>query len=236
MLFGRSKIQIEAATGVDAPAAGPSGGLDTAFGGTELAMLIASRICHDLISPVGAIGNGVELIEQFGASGKQEMSLIADSAMNASGLLQLFRLAFGSGNGTAAHGLDPVRKVLDARYSRDRATLVWRPARGAQTTRLGARLICLGCMGAAAALPRGGDIVVEAGEDLVIRVTATGPTLRIDEHAPLWLAGREAPEPPAPRDVQWLAANALAREGGAAVTLEQDENALRFTAALPTPS
>lgn len=235
MLFGRSKVQTEAAPRADAPGAGSAGALDAAFGGTELAMLIASRICHDLISPVGAIGNGVELIEQFGASGEQEMSLIADSAVNASGLLQLFRLAFGSGNGAAAHGLDPVRKVLDARYSRDRAALVWRPAQGAQTTRLGARLICFGCMGAAAALPRGGDIVVEAGEDLVIRVTATGPTMRISEHAPLWLAGREAPEPPAPRDVQWLAAHAMAREGGAAVALEQDDSALRFTAALPAP-
>lgn len=234
MLFGRSRAQTDAKPEAAADA-GPAGGLDAAFGGTGLAMLVASRICHDLISPVGAIGNGVELIEQFGASGKQEMALISDSAVNASGLLQLFRLAFGSGAADGAHGLDAVRKVLNARYSTDRAALVWGPQPGAQTTRLGARLICFGCMGAAAALPRGGEIVVEVGEDHVIRVTASGPSMRLNEHAPAWLAGRETDEPPAPRDVQWLAAHAIAREGGAAVALEQDESSLRFTAALPTP-
>jgi histidine phosphotransferase ChpT len=235
MLFGRSKVQSQADPDASVPDHGPTGGLDAAFGGTGLAMLVAARICHDLISPVGAIGNGVELIEQFGASGKQEMALISESAANASGLLQLFRLAFGPGAGDAAHGLDPVRKVLNARYSTARATLVWGPQPGAQTTRLGARLICLGCMGAAAALPRGGEILVDVGADHVIRVTASGPSMRLNEHAPMWIAGREASEPPAPRDVQWLAAHAIAREGGAALALDQHASILRFTAALPTP-
>ena len=45
-----------------------------------LAGLVSSRICHDLISPVGAVCNGVELVEEFGGGGKQEMALIGDPA------------------------------------------------------------------------------------------------------------------------------------------------------------
>ncbi len=59
--------------------------------------LIASRICHDLVSPVGAISNGVELIEELGESaGGEALSLIASSAEQASRRLKCFRLAYGS--------------------------------------------------------------------------------------------------------------------------------------------
>ena len=62
----------------------------------HLAALIASRICHDLISPIGAIGNGVELMimDASGAS-SQEMALIIESAGHANARIRYFRIAFG---------------------------------------------------------------------------------------------------------------------------------------------
>jgi histidine phosphotransferase ChpT len=202
-------------------------------GDAALAGLIASRICHDLISPVGAIGNGVELIELVGAAGPQELGLIGDSARTASGLLQFFRLAFGAGDDAGPQGVDALRRILEQRFVRERATLAWQVAPDAPLTRLGARLICFGAMGAFAALPRGGEATVSIGADAVLGVTGAGPGMRLQPNAPAWLAGDPGEEPPASRDVQWPAAHAAARAGGAAVALEQSEAALLFTAALP---
>lgn len=62
----------------------------------DLAALIGSRICHDLISPIGAIGNGVELLMMDGIAKTPELALIAESVANANARLRFFRIAFGS--------------------------------------------------------------------------------------------------------------------------------------------
>ena len=62
----------------------------------DLAALIGSRICHDLISPIGAIGNGVELMMMDGTAKTPELALIAESVANANARIRYFRVAFGS--------------------------------------------------------------------------------------------------------------------------------------------
>jgi hypothetical protein len=59
-----------------------------------LSSLIVSRICHDLISPIGAINNGLELVELNGAQVSPEMSLIEQSCAAATARIQFFRLAY----------------------------------------------------------------------------------------------------------------------------------------------
>ena len=61
----------------------------------SLAGLVAARICHDLVGPVGAIGNGLDLVREVGASEAEDLALIAQSAERAAALLKLHRLAFG---------------------------------------------------------------------------------------------------------------------------------------------
>ena len=69
---------------------------------TEIAALIASRICHDLISPIGAIGNGMELMAL--SSGQEqsspELDLISQSVENANARIRFFRIAYGSASST----------------------------------------------------------------------------------------------------------------------------------------
>jgi histidine phosphotransferase ChpT len=62
----------------------------------DLAALIGSRICHDLISPIGAIGNGVELLMMDGASNSPEVALISESVSQANARIRFFRIAFGA--------------------------------------------------------------------------------------------------------------------------------------------
>jgi len=68
-----------------------------ALGPSDLAGLVGSRLCHDLISPLGAIGNGLELLSLTGGSGGSELSLVSDSVASATGRLRFFRIAYGGG-------------------------------------------------------------------------------------------------------------------------------------------
>ena len=65
----------------------------------ELSQLLGSRLCHDLVSPLGAIGNGVELLEMSpdfpGIAACPELQLIAESVSSARARIQIFRVAFG---------------------------------------------------------------------------------------------------------------------------------------------
>jgi len=61
----------------------------------NLTALLGSRICHDLINPLGAIGNGIELLGLAGTTSGEEMALVTDSVENATAKLKFLRLAFG---------------------------------------------------------------------------------------------------------------------------------------------
>ena len=69
--------------------------------GSDLAALLCSRVCHDVISPVGAINNGLELLDE-GGSDAEALDLIRTSALNASVRLKLARLAFGASGSVGA--------------------------------------------------------------------------------------------------------------------------------------
>jgi histidine phosphotransferase ChpT len=75
--------------------------------------LIASRICHDLVSPVGAVSNGVELMQELGDdAGEEAMKLIADSALQASIRLKAFRLSYGAAGTDKNIGFKDIRDVF----------------------------------------------------------------------------------------------------------------------------
>ncbi|MBU6475691.1 MAG: hypothetical protein KGL10_08075 [Alphaproteobacteria bacterium] len=75
--------------------------------------LISSRICHDLVSPVGAISNGVELLEEMGEeAGDEAIALISSSAQQASHRLKCFRLAYGAAGTDKTLGLRDIREVF----------------------------------------------------------------------------------------------------------------------------
>jgi len=80
--------------------------------GRDLQALIASRICHDLISPIGAIGNGLELLSEMSGQGSPELMLIDQSARSANAKLRYFRIAFGASRTDMSVGKDELSRVL----------------------------------------------------------------------------------------------------------------------------
>ncbi len=120
--------------------------------------LVASRICHDLISPVGAIGNGVELLEAMTAR-TPELALISDSVDNAKAKLQFFRVCFGHASAGALISRNEVEKTARGILHSGRINLTL--AIGKDSYERGTiRMVFLMLLCVESALPLGGDITV----------------------------------------------------------------------------
>lgn len=91
----------------------------------NLAATISSRICHDLISPIGAISNGLELLELSGVQQSPEIRLISESAKNANARIKFLRLAFGNIDSGANVSMAEVNDILSDYYSDPRIKLNW---------------------------------------------------------------------------------------------------------------
>jgi histidine phosphotransferase ChpT len=88
--------------------------------------LLASKLCHDLVSPVSAINNGVELIEDIGGSVVDEaMKLIGNSAAHASRRLRLFRMAYGKAGSENSLGVQDVKQIAEQYMAGGKVTLNW---------------------------------------------------------------------------------------------------------------
>lgn len=138
---------------------------------TDIAILeqLASRICHDLISPVGAISNGLELLEEMGVGegSADAVQLITYSATQAAAKLAAFRLAYGAGGRDPNIKPEDVLKAFGKFIAGDgKIRQAWDPFSplgiDAKTPAF-CKMLMLSLMLAAEALPRGGMIFVEPG-------------------------------------------------------------------------
>jgi histidine phosphotransferase ChpT len=159
----------------------------------DLAALLCSRVCHDLISPVGAIVNGLEVLEE----NKDEetktfaLDLIKKSAGQASAKLQFCRLAFGAaGSAGAQIELGDAEKAARGMIEDGKITIVWNLQREL-VPKNRAKLILNMLVVAVGAVPRGGTLTVDA-VDTGYRVTATGLNARLPATAAELLAGTPA--------------------------------------------
>lgn len=146
----------------------------------SLASLIGSRICHDLISPIGAIANGLELLDMTGSTDGPEFELIADSAGNAGARIRFFRIAYGAA-GDQSLSRAEVRSILDDLNRGARVRVNWGPLE--PQSRAMVRLAFLAAQCCETALPYGGDVFVRCIDDHW-SITATGDTVNVDPE--LW--------------------------------------------------
>lgn len=149
----------------------------------DLAALVGSRICHDLISPVGAISNGMELIELAGTASAPELSLISDSVANANAKIRFFRVAFGQASGDQQVGEHEILTMLDNVSIGARMMVDWTVDGAVNRTDL--RLAFLALMCFETALPFGGVVSVQRDGNRW-DITGESEKLRVDET--LWSA------------------------------------------------
>ncbi|MCM2451741.1 histidine phosphotransferase ChpT [Agrobacterium vitis] len=150
--------------------------------GPDLAALLCSRVCHDVISPVGAINNGLELLDEGGADA-DAMALIRTSALNASVRLKFARLAVGaSGSVGASIDTGEAEKAVKHFAAAEKKTeITWNGPR-AIIAKNRVKLLMILMLVAYGAIPRGGslDVTLENPEyDAKFTIVAKGRMLRV---------------------------------------------------------
>jgi len=197
----------------------------------EFASLLCSRLCHDLLSPVGAMSNGLELLadEDDPDMRVRVMELLADSARASADRLKFFRLAFGAGGGFGETlGTDEVKAaVVGLVRGNPRIELGWLVEIPA-IPKTAAKILLNLAMVAFDALVRGGRLDVGVEHDEVV-VRAEGPRIVLDAEIRTVLAdGTGAVS--SRTSAAWLIRK-LAEEANGSVTLADGEDGVLLLAA-----
>lgn len=201
----------------------------------DLAALLCSRVCHDVISPVGSIVNGIEVLEDEGAADMREaaLELIAKSARQASARLQFTRLAFGAaGSAGAQLDLGDAEQVSRGMIEDDRTRIEWLLPREFQAKNKVKLLLNLMLL-ATASVARGGVIRVTPvgeGEAMGFVLAASGTRARVPSGVAA-LVGGEVPQGGLVAQViQPFYAGLLARDCGMVVSFSEEDELVTLTA------
>jgi histidine phosphotransferase ChpT len=197
----------------------------------KVAELMCSRICHDLVSPVGAINNGVELIEELGGDMADDaMSLVGQSSSRAAAVLQLFRLAYGGAGGQENIGLGKAREAASAYLADGKVTLDWQVAQAENGRHTPAGLIKVllnVVVLAEETLTHGGTVAVAAegaAPPTRLTVTARGDEVGLSNAAEEALAGTVGSDRLTPRTVHAYVTGAFGRHYRLPLDFQRDAN------------
>lgn len=192
----------------------------------DLAALIGSRICHDLISPIGAIGNGVELLMMERGAASPELALIAESVAHANARIRFFRVAFGAAGQDARIARGEVVSILTDMMRGGRLQVEWISPSELARSEVKLAFLLLQCL--ETALAYGGRVRIERGETGWL-MQAEAARLKIDPA--LWevLTERHPPAEIGAAQVHFaLVPDALAQQGRRLVA-ELKESAIRLS-------
>ena len=194
-----------------------------------LAELLTSRLCHDLVGPVGAVNNGMELLEDDGMGMADDaFKLVVKSATQTSDLLQFYRLAYGLAGSRIGPDLTQVSGLCDKFLSHGKIALSWpaQPAPDELPEGAGKLLLNLVAL-AAECLPRGGEIAVRVGlgdsgvaNALALEVAANGTDAGLREDLAASLSETAALEDLTPRNVQGYFTRYLAKSFGSDLSID----------------
>jgi histidine phosphotransferase ChpT len=164
---------------------------DAVLSDMDLSALLCSKVCHDVISPVGAIANGLEVLEDEKDAEMRDIAfdLVKRSSRQASAKLQFCRIAFGAA-GSAGSSIDTgdAEDVARKFIGEDKIELEWaipREIRPKSEVKLMLNMLML----AIASIPRGGKIVMGVADGGGITATATGKNAKVPEKTSVMLAG-----------------------------------------------
>lgn len=201
----------------------------------DLAALLCSRVCHDLISPVGAIMNGIEVMEDDNDEETKTfaMDLIKKSAKTASAKLQFCRIAFGAA-GSAGAQIDTgdAEKVARGMLEDEKTKIGWNLPR-VLLPKNRVKLLLNMLLLAGHSIPRGGSMTVDAvgeGETMGFKVTANGMNARVPQAMPDLLTGQPNGHAVDAHAIQPFYAGMLARNCGLAVGFASEGDAIVLTA------
>jgi histidine phosphotransferase ChpT len=205
----------------------------------DLASLLCSRLCHDLMSPVGALNNGIELLADETDPDMREkcLELLADSARASANKLKFFRLAFGAAGGFGEEvDTHEAEAALEGLFGPERRIELGWVVGDDKLPKVAVKVLLNLALIAGDALVRGGRLDVGAersGDAVELAVRAEGPRILLDPvlRAPL---PNGAPARVAPRAAAaWLAHDLITDAGGSIQLSDPSSSALTIGAQLP---
>ncbi|MGA2565544.1 MAG: histidine phosphotransferase family protein [Pseudolabrys sp.] len=201
----------------------------------DLAALLCSRVCHDLISPVGAIVNGLEVLaeEKDEETKTFALDLIKKSAGTASAKLQFCRIAFGAaGSAGAQIDLGDAETISRGFFEDDKTKLAWNLPR-ALLPKNRVKLLLNLLLIAGQTIPRGGRLTVDpigAGESMGFKVGAAGVNAKVPPAVAALLSGETGDMPLDAHRIQPFYASLLAQAAGVKVAMVMEGEAVAVSA------
>jgi histidine phosphotransferase ChpT len=201
----------------------------------DLAALLCSRVCHDLISPVGAIVNGLEVLEESKDEETKAfaMDLIQKSSRTASAKLQFCRIAFGAAGSAGAQIDTGDAENISRGFLEDEKTkLTWNLSR-ALLPKNRVKLLLNLLLVAAQTIPRGGRLTVEpvgAGENMGFKIDAAGTNAKVPPAVAALLAGDAGEGALDAHRIQPFYASLLAQACGLRATMAMEGDAVVVSA------
>lgn len=188
----------------------------------EFSALLCSRLCHDLISPVGAIANGIEILndEDDEMMRQEVLKLLEHSAVVTSNRLKFFRLSFGAAGGFGERvPLNEAKNAAESLYASSNIDLSWK-SDFAEMNKDALKLMLNMLLLAGESLVRGGKMLVEMTEQLPkinVRVTVQGDRVILQDTVLKALLGELAPDQIEAKSAPAFLVASVARKLGAAI-------------------
>ena len=204
----------------------------------RVAELLASRLCHDIVGPIGAVNNGMELMadESFGMA-DDALELASRSAAQAASALQFFRLAYGTAGAQVEGGLATVERIARDYLEAHKCSLTWAPEVAPPAVPESAGKLILNMLALAAeGLPRGGSLTVSlAGTGpATLEVLSSGTDAGLRQEVIQGLASDVAVEDLTPRNVHGYFTRRVAVRAGSDLNLDLPAvDSFRLVVSLP---
>lgn len=200
--------------------------------------LLSSHLCHELVNPLGAVNNGIELLLDVGDDMRDEaMGLIESSAQRAAKRLQFYRMAYGMAGMSSLDEMIKVRELTDDLLGEGRLSLEWPDAERNPHLQPGwGRMLMNMAAAAAETLPRGGVLTIglDETESPRLYVDARGEPARLEESTrPVFF--EDVPiDNLTPRNIHSFFTVRLAASMDVEIQIaENDEGRVRFEVRLP---
>jgi histidine phosphotransferase ChpT len=201
----------------------------------EFSALMVSRVCHDLVGPLGAVINGLEVLEDERDAEMREdaLKLVTSSANQALARIQFMRIAFGAaGSAGAELDLNEVGRLVTGLLEGGKIKLEWSMPH-IYWAKDWAKLLMNATLLAADCLPRGGVVKVGAGSDPAkpgFKITATGQNARLTEEVEKSVRGENQPAALDARGIQPILTHRLSRSVNAGLTIAAKDGSVELTA------
>lgn len=201
----------------------------------DFSALLVSRVCHDLVSPLGAVVNGLEVLddERDAAMRADALKIVASSAAQALARIQFMRIAFGAaGSAGAELDLGEIGRLVSGLFAGSKIALSWEAAQE-HWPKDWAKLLMNATLLGADCLPRGGSVKVTTGDMGAapsFRIHASGAHARVLEEVEKAVRGDANSAQPDARGVQPFLTHKLARSLNAGLTLTVGEGVVELAA------